>query len=204
MSSQVPEEKQQQGMAMVIMTTVGLEKEKYRLGHTKVQILLHLHPYPYLLHLHLLHLQVFFRAGVLGMMEEFREERVGHTIHHHLPAHLTCTSTTLHLHLTYTCTCTRTTLHLHLHLHQVTRITSWLQSAARGCLSRLQYLKLRWPVVRAVLQYIQFTKYLQYSLFNFPTRDVSMIYLHYSSESPLGPAEAPAPLTLGLGLQGGA
>merc|ERR1719151_376707 len=50
----VSEEKQQQAMAMVIMGTVGLEKEKYRLGHTKV----------------------FFRAGVLGMMEEFREERV--------------------------------------------------------------------------------------------------------------------------------
>ena len=30
------EEKQQQAMAMVIMGTVGLEKEKYRLGHTKV------------------------------------------------------------------------------------------------------------------------------------------------------------------------
>merc|ERR1711962_342037 len=48
------EEKQNQAMAQVIMTTVGLEKEKYRLGHTKV----------------------FFRAGVLGMMEEFREERI--------------------------------------------------------------------------------------------------------------------------------
>ena len=32
----VSEEKQQQAMAMVIMSTVGLEKEKYRLGHTKV------------------------------------------------------------------------------------------------------------------------------------------------------------------------
>merc|ERR1719341_20843 len=71
-------EEQQQAMAMVIMGTVGLEKEKYRLGHTKV----------------------FFRAGVLGMMEEFREERV-------------------------------------------TKITTWLQSAARGSLARLQYIKLR-------------------------------------------------------------
>ena len=34
--AQVPEEKQQQAMALVIMSTVGLEKEKYRLGHTKV------------------------------------------------------------------------------------------------------------------------------------------------------------------------
>ena len=33
---QVAEEKQQQAMALVIMGTVGLEKEKYRLGHTKV------------------------------------------------------------------------------------------------------------------------------------------------------------------------
>ena len=70
------EEKQQQAVAMVIMKTVGLEKEKYRLGHTKV----------------------FFRAGVLGQMEEFREERIG-------------------------------------------KITSWLQSAARGQMARLQYQK---------------------------------------------------------------
>ena len=48
------EEKLNQSMAMIILKTVGLEKEKYRLGHTKV----------------------FFRAGVLGMMEEVREERV--------------------------------------------------------------------------------------------------------------------------------
>ena len=72
------EEKQQQAVAMVIMKTVGLEKEKFRLGHTKV----------------------FFRAGVLGMMEEFREERVN-------------------------------------------KIVSWLQSAARGKLSRIQYQKLK-------------------------------------------------------------
>ena len=37
------------------MDTVGLEKEKYRLGHTKV----------------------FIRAGVLGQMEEIREDRIG-------------------------------------------------------------------------------------------------------------------------------
>ena len=36
-----------------VFDTVGLEKEKYRLGHT----------------------QVFFRAGVLGQTEEIREER---------------------------------------------------------------------------------------------------------------------------------
>merc|ERR1712106_1007863 len=72
------EEKLNQAMALVIMKTVGLEKEKYRLGHTKV----------------------FFRAGVLGMMEEFREERVS-------------------------------------------KITSWLQSTARGQMSRIQYQKLR-------------------------------------------------------------
>ena len=39
---QVSEEKQQQAMAMVIMGTVGLEKEKYRLGHTKVILYLQL------------------------------------------------------------------------------------------------------------------------------------------------------------------
>jgi len=48
------EEKMNQNMALIILKTAGLEKEKYRLGHTKV----------------------FFRAGVLGMMEEVREERV--------------------------------------------------------------------------------------------------------------------------------
>ena len=36
LKKQVAEEKQQQAMALVIMGTVGLEKEKYRLGHTKV------------------------------------------------------------------------------------------------------------------------------------------------------------------------
>ena len=35
----MPEEKQQQAMALVIMSTVGLEKEKYRLGHTKVMMM---------------------------------------------------------------------------------------------------------------------------------------------------------------------
>merc|ERR1719462_1131325 len=50
----INEEKINQNMALIILKTAGLEKEKYRLGHTKV----------------------FFRAGVLGMMEEVREERV--------------------------------------------------------------------------------------------------------------------------------
>jgi len=72
------EEKQLQSMALIIMKTVGLEKEKFRLGHTKV----------------------FFRAGVLGMMEEFREERIS-------------------------------------------KITSWLQSSARGHMSRIRYQKLK-------------------------------------------------------------
>ena len=72
------EEKMNQTMALVILKTAGLEKEKYRLGHTKV----------------------FFRAGVLGMMEEVREERV-------------------------------------------TKIITWLQSSARGVLSRTQYIKLK-------------------------------------------------------------
>ena len=38
LKKQVAEEKQQQAMALVIMGTVGLEKEKYRLGHTKVLV----------------------------------------------------------------------------------------------------------------------------------------------------------------------
>ena len=52
------EEKMNQSMALILLKTAGLEKEKYRLGHTKV----------------------FFRAGVLGMMEEVREERVNKII----------------------------------------------------------------------------------------------------------------------------
>ena len=74
----VNDEKLNQNMALVLLKTAGLEKEKYRLGHTKV----------------------FFRAGVLGMMEEVREERLK-------------------------------------------QIITWLQSAARGALSRCQYNKLK-------------------------------------------------------------
>ena len=71
----MPEEKQQQAMALVIMSTVGLEKEKYRLGHTKV-IIFRFWSIFSREQFYLLCCQVFFRAGVLGMMEEFREERV--------------------------------------------------------------------------------------------------------------------------------
>ena len=72
------EEKINQNMALLILKSAGLEKEKYRLGHTKV----------------------FFRAGVLGLMEEVREERVG-------------------------------------------KIIVWMQSTAKGALSRLQFDKLK-------------------------------------------------------------
>ena len=89
------EEKRNQTMALVLLKTAGLEKEKYRLGHTKV----------------------FFRAGVLGMMEEVREERV-------------------------------------------TKIITWLQSSARGSLSRTQFHKLKnqkialYCVQRAIRNYM--------------------------------------------------
>merc|ERR1712062_203792 len=74
----VAKAKNDKAAAGAIFDIIKLDKEKWRLGHTKV----------------------FFRAGVLGLMEEFREERVS-------------------------------------------KITSWLQSAARGQMSRIQYQKLR-------------------------------------------------------------
>merc|ERR1719232_1408703 len=41
--------------AQAVMDVVKMDKEKYRLGHTKV----------------------FFRAGIAGKMEEFREDKIG-------------------------------------------------------------------------------------------------------------------------------
>jgi myosin heavy chain 6/7 len=54
----VAKAKNDKGAASSVLEAVGLEKEKYRLGHTKV----------------------FFRAGVLGQMEEIREDRVGQVL----------------------------------------------------------------------------------------------------------------------------
>merc|ERR1711910_127334 len=54
----VAKAKNDKAAAASVLDTVGLEKEKYRLGHTKV----------------------FFRAGVLGQMEEIREDRVGQVL----------------------------------------------------------------------------------------------------------------------------
>ncbi|XP_021952513.2 myosin heavy chain, muscle isoform X2 [Folsomia candida] len=48
-------EKEDKQMAQVCMDDIQLESDKYRLGHTKV----------------------FFRAGVLGQLEEIRDERLG-------------------------------------------------------------------------------------------------------------------------------
>jgi myosin heavy subunit len=44
--------------AAICLSKVGLEEEQYRLGHTKV----------------------FFRAGVLGLMEEKRDERIQYLV----------------------------------------------------------------------------------------------------------------------------
>ena len=54
----VAKAKNDKAAAAAVLDTVGLEKEKFRLGHTKV----------------------FFRAGVLGHMEEVREDRVGQVL----------------------------------------------------------------------------------------------------------------------------
>merc|ERR1711892_182566 len=54
----VAKAKSDKAAAASVIDTVGLEKEKFRLGHTKV----------------------FFRAGVLGQMEETREDRVAQVL----------------------------------------------------------------------------------------------------------------------------
>merc|ERR1719436_2235203 len=51
----VAKAKNDKGAAGAVMDAVKLDKEKFRLGHTKV----------------------FFRAGILGLMEETREDKIG-------------------------------------------------------------------------------------------------------------------------------
>jgi len=51
----VAKAKNDKGAAGAVMDVIKLDKEKFRLGHTKV----------------------FFRAGILGFMEEVREDRIG-------------------------------------------------------------------------------------------------------------------------------
>jgi myosin heavy chain 6/7 len=51
----VAKAKNDKSAARAVLDAIGLEAEKYRLGHTKV----------------------FFRAGILGYMEEVREDRIG-------------------------------------------------------------------------------------------------------------------------------
>merc|ERR1739848_813459 len=51
----VAKAKNDKGAAGAVMDAIKLDKEKFRLGHTKV----------------------FFRAGVLGLMEETREDKIG-------------------------------------------------------------------------------------------------------------------------------
>ena len=54
----VAKAKNDKGAAGAVLEAIQLEKEKYRLGHTKV----------------------FFRAGILGFMEEVREDRIGQVL----------------------------------------------------------------------------------------------------------------------------
>ncbi|MFO0004447.1 MAG: hypothetical protein ACK559_25295, partial [bacterium] len=51
----VAKAKNDKGAAGAVMEMIQLDKEKFRLGHTKV----------------------FFRAGILGFMEEVREDKIG-------------------------------------------------------------------------------------------------------------------------------
>merc|ERR1719507_430240 len=51
----VAKAKNDKGAAGAVMDAIKLDKEKFRLGHTKV----------------------FFRAGILGLMEETREDKIG-------------------------------------------------------------------------------------------------------------------------------
>merc|ERR1711962_445960 len=54
----VAKAKNDKSAAGAVMDVIQLDKEKFRLGHTKV----------------------FFRAGILGLMEEFREDRIGQVL----------------------------------------------------------------------------------------------------------------------------
>merc|ERR1719443_2821623 len=54
----VAKAKKDKDAAGAVMKTIGLDPEKFRLGHTKV----------------------FFRAGILGYMEEVREDRIGNVL----------------------------------------------------------------------------------------------------------------------------
>jgi len=54
----VAKAKNDKAAAKAVLDTIKLETEKYRLGHTKV----------------------FFRAGILGFMEEVREDRIGNVL----------------------------------------------------------------------------------------------------------------------------
>merc|ERR1719249_561620 len=54
----VAKAKNDKAAAQVVMDVVKMDKEKYRLGHTKV----------------------FFRAGIAGKMEEFREDKIGNVL----------------------------------------------------------------------------------------------------------------------------
>ena len=54
-AKEVAKAKNDKAAAGAVLELVNLDKDKYRLGHTKV----------------------FFRAGILGFMEEVREDRIG-------------------------------------------------------------------------------------------------------------------------------
>merc|ERR1719147_614957 len=54
----VAKAKNDKGAASAVFDSIKLDKEKFRLGHTKV----------------------FFRAGILGYMEEVREDRIGNVL----------------------------------------------------------------------------------------------------------------------------
>jgi myosin heavy chain 6/7 len=54
----VAKAKKDKDAAAAVFKAINLEAEKYRLGHTKV----------------------FFRAGILGYMEEVREDRIGEVL----------------------------------------------------------------------------------------------------------------------------
>merc|ERR1712180_472257 len=58
MGKAVAKAKNDKAAAGAVMDVIALDKEKFRLGHTKV----------------------FFRAGILGLMEEFREDRIGQVL----------------------------------------------------------------------------------------------------------------------------
>ena len=151
-------------MALVIMGTVGLEKEKYRLGHTKVLVFVfvqHENDFQVTIGIIVTTKQSISATFFCGMMKcksrgcygvflipsltlgvlpcwcpwyDGRVQgRAGQTLVMALVVTMMAAMRTM-----------ATMITVMMFAAKVTKITTWLQAAARGSLARLQYIKLRW------------------------------------------------------------